>query len=513
MGGEEQVKTAVFRYFLLVTLACLVNLASGYSFKLDSLILSTLAILTLKSIRFGSYFFFFVSVLATLYIPVAWYYGNPSISIISAIFETNPAEAYEFIHEINAFVVIAMILFLPATWLLFKHSPEIKSRKSVIKLVLVFLGLFMVKPIKIIHRDDIQSDYVANTITHIRFIPVKFIYDIYDSYKLYNKFKSQIAHQQKLSPSWEIIQKPSVAKNTILVIGESVRRDHMNAYGFRLENTPFMSQANGEIWTNFLSAGPNTYASVARYISLTDGTNFLSNNNVITLANMSNIETYWISNQGRMGKYDTGVSALAHYAKHVYFNKLGDFDDSDIHDNSLLPIVKKALESSNKSKLIVVHLMGSHPSFCQRVEGDVTFNFHGKKMSCYIESIYQTDAVLKGVDDLAKEQSIDYEMIYVGDHGLKYSDNRATLRHNENTKQSYQVPLFITGSSFDSRKNVDYHRNGLNLIKALSEILGISTRQLDSVPSFFEPHNDALRVFNGSEMVDFEKLQDDPIVY
>ena len=73
---------------------------------------------------------------------------------------------------------------------------------------------------------------------------------------------------------------------------------------------------------------------------------------------MSNIDTYWISNQGRMGKYDTGVSALAHYAKHVYFNKLGDYFDSNMHDNSLLPIVTKGTSKVIITlQLIVVHLM------------------------------------------------------------------------------------------------------------------------------------------------------------
>ena len=170
-------QAAIFRYFPLIILACLVNFASGYSFRLDGLILSILAIQALKSIRFGSFFFLFVSVLATLYIPVAWYYGYPNISIISSFFETNPAEAYEFIHDIDGFVVIAMILFLPTTWLLFKRSPAIKNRKSLIKLTLVFLVLLMARPINVLQKDDIQSDYINNALANIRFIPIRFTYD------------------------------------------------------------------------------------------------------------------------------------------------------------------------------------------------------------------------------------------------------------------------------------------------------------------------------------------------
>ena len=54
---------------------------------------------------------------------------------------------------------------------------------------------------------------------------------------------------------------------------------------------------------------------------------------------------------------------------------------------------------------------------------------------------------------------------------------------------------------------------GLYLIKALSEILGVSAQQLENVPRLvLDPHNDQLRVFNGSESVDFKKdLQDDPL--
>lgn len=49
--------------------------------------------------------------------------------------------------------------------------------------------------------------------------------------------------------------------------------------------------------------------------------NFQTNNNIATLANLAGFNTYWISNQGILGEFDTAASRLAYLFKHHKFTK------------------------------------------------------------------------------------------------------------------------------------------------------------------------------------------------
>ncbi|HGT8074840.1 TPA: sulfatase-like hydrolase/transferase, partial [Escherichia coli] len=54
----------------------------------------------------------------------------------------------------------------------------------------------------------------------------------------------------------------SIYNTYILVIGESARKDYHGAYGYPINNTPFMSRANGYLIDGLMSGGTNTVASL-----------------------------------------------------------------------------------------------------------------------------------------------------------------------------------------------------------------------------------------------------------
>ena len=63
-----------------------------------------------------------------------------------------------------------------------------------------------------------------------------------------------------------------------------------------------------------------------------------------------------------------------------------------------LPVLDKALkENITNPKLIVIHLMGSHPAFCERLPYEVKKYFINQSMSCYLESIKYTDLVFRKI--------------------------------------------------------------------------------------------------------------------
>lgn len=502
----------ILSYLAVLVISILLILSLGYEVKVDSIILLVISLLLLNKTSMGLFIYRILIFIAACYIPISWNYGHPNLTIMSALLETNPSESFEYFKDLNIISVLVGLIFLGLGIYAQRWFPKLKNQRLVFVLLITFVLLSCSKPIRTIVKRDISNDYVSSFFSNFRYSPITFIYDWYDSYEKYYLYSNEIMQQKNNKPTWTILGKPSEKKNIILVIGESVRKDYMHSYGFPLENTPFMSSANGMQWNNFLSPGPNTFTSVIRYLTLNDGVNVQLNNNIITLANMAGFETSWISNQGKMGVFDTGISALAHYSDETVFTKTGSFNDSNIHDSALLPYVKSSLNQDSESKLIIVHLIGSHPLFCDRLEEDVEFNFSGDKISCYVQTIKQTDSLLSSINDMASSSGLPFTLMYVSDHGLGHRDNGKNLRHDPSVKESYDVPFFITGSDYTERAIVENKRDGFNFVYALSEVMGINVKELNSGYNFFDQHNDLQQVNNGEgEMIDYQTLNDDPI--
>ncbi|KMV66844.1 hypothetical protein AI29_16415, partial [bacteria symbiont BFo2 of Frankliniella occidentalis] len=72
---------------------------------------------------------------------------------------------------------------------------------------------------------------------------------------------------------------------------------------------------------------------------MSDETKVTVNNNVVALANKAGYDTYWISNQGFFGEYDTPSTVIAMRAKHRYFLKSGDYNSKLVDEFSMLDLL------------------------------------------------------------------------------------------------------------------------------------------------------------------------------
>ena len=108
--------------------------------------------------------------------------------------------------------------------------------------------------------------------------------------------------------------------------------------------------------------------------------------------------------QGFIGKYDTAVSAIAVHATEKQFLKKGNFLTNNTSDYALLPLFKQALvQPYNGSKLIVLHIMGSHENFCDRIKKDI-YGLKDKDLSDISKWWSQIEEWRK-VDSLAYKKS------------------------------------------------------------------------------------------------------------
>ena len=107
----------------------------------------------------------------------------------------------------------------------------------------------------------------------------------------------------------------------VVVIGESARRDAMGAFGGHWDNTPFASAVNGTLFTDYIAASGSTQKSLGLTLNRVVDGKPQYQDNFVTLANRAGFQTWWFSNQGQIGEYDTAIASIAKRADEVQFLK------------------------------------------------------------------------------------------------------------------------------------------------------------------------------------------------
>lgn len=317
---------------------------------------------------------------------------------------------------------------------------------------------------------------------------------------------------------WEITKSSPSYDTYVLVIGKGARKDYHGAYGYPINNTPFMSNTDGILVDGFVSSG-TTDDSLSLLLTYPDKSNSLPRHelNLISLANDAGFETSWLSNQSRLGKSETPITAIADRSSKKIFIKQKKSSSKNTDDLNLLPIFNKILfQPHKKPRLIVLHLQGSYPEPCERLHNfknnHLTSTPFYAEISCYLASIEKADSFLwsvkKDLDLYANTENKKYSMIYISDHGLSHSreSDRMTLK-NINTKQQYEIPLFKTSSDDNRRQTIKKYSSGLNFTNGLSSWMGIESSQLNNSYNLFSATPDDN---DHSHKAKLSSLPDDP---
>ena len=481
------------------------------------------------------YFLTFIVITLSLYYPVYLSYGKLNSGVVAAFFETNPAESFEFLGKLKFDQFNLPLLFIFSTFILYKlrksvnpqnktSEKEIKE-KRILNIILTILAIFSTVwvPTKFYFEnkseDQIDSHWtLANSPVNL----IAFYANIIESIIDYYQDKSDLENVQNISPPWHIISAQPQYKNYVLIIGESARRDYMSTYGFNLPTTPFLDKTTGYINAGYVSSAPATYHSLLNSLhfkSKRKGKKDYSYN-IITLAKMAGIKTFWLSNQGSIGKYDTLTSRLGISADFHYFTKKGGFSTNNADDMKLLDELKirfKEKTYSNNVRLFVIHLMGSHRNFCQRLkEEEKKLEFINESLSCYVNTILKTDKFIEETVTLLKEQNEPYSLIYFSDHGLSHTHKEdkkeIDLDFGDKYKQNFDVPFFKISSDDKVREVVNLKRSAFNFIYGFSQWIGVETKELNPHYNFFSNKDDEeIKVFNFEENIPYDTLKDDNI--
>lgn len=427
--------------------------------------------------------FYFVllpfALIQAFYLPVGMLFGPPSYQYVASVFATDLMESQEFIRQlpIKYYGLSLAVILLLLAFRFFTQKAALHFYKNK-----VFLAL-------------------ATTLMLIGNSPLKFIQEGGDSLL---KVKEELTRLNNLTieSQWgksELIN--SKYDDYVLIIGESARKDYHHAYGYPLENTPFMSNAKGVLIDGLTAGGTNTIASLKLMLTKPDTKNWEGNYalNLVDLIKSAGVKTYWISNQGYLGDFDTPIAALANKSDEKIFLKKGDsFSSKNISDFELLPKLQEVLiQPSQGKRFIVLHLYGSHPITCDRLEdypkilNDDIVPQKYFNVNCYASSIKKTDEVIKQVYDVLSQNNAKtdrtFSMIYFSDHGLSHFEDERGV-HIVNThgksKRHFDIPLFKISSDDNDRKEYHAFKSGLNFTAGIANWIGIQNPQLPQYDLF-----------------------------
>ncbi|CDH34582.1 putative transmembrane protein (N-terminal); phosphatase (C-terminal) [Xenorhabdus bovienii str. Intermedium] len=506
-------------FVALFFLIFLIHKCFGYQLKLIYVFSAFALFLFLAALSKRVYLFLitFFSLVAILYAPVGLNYGFPDINAVGSLLYTNQNETLEYISGFPVSTYLTVIGIFALMMFSFRLNVNLSGKNKKWLFFLFFIPAFW-SPAK----GYIKSGFENGTELLNTSLPeVRFFSDAYQSYTKVMSENSRFAKIIKLQDDWQPVVKEEKYDTYIMVIGESVRKDFLGAYGFPAKNTPWLDNANATLLTHYISAAPSTQLSLTNSLAIRQSNGVNLNNSIVTLANKAGFETYWLSNQGMKGGFDSPVAMIGQQAKHSMFLKEGSSDDrSYMPDENLLPYVRNALKNDQhdkKKKLVIIHLMGSHPQPCARTNNQYSTDFHSKNISCYVQSIHNTDSLLAEIENIANQNQLNWTMLYFADHGLSFvhkgTDNE-NLTHGDKNQQNYQVPFIITSYDYSAKNKIDAQRSGLHLLPMLSLWLGIEEPRLVSECDWFSnqkcQNQHTVISFDGKHM-DFNRLNNDAI--
>lgn len=215
------------------------------------------------------------------------------------------------------------------------------------------------------------------------------------------------------------------------------------------------------------------------------------NLNIIDLANIAGLDTYWFSNQGKLGVHETPISILAKRSKNLVFHNEGTYEAAG-SDDKLLIDLEQSLSDRKTGKLIFLHTIGSHPSFCRRARfyslHIVDFNSNDEK-SCFEDTIYNTEIYIEKVNSIMLKNKLNYKVIYFSDHGMTDVSYPPYKTHGVGKLFSHDavnVPLiFIDSTNKEKGKVINKTYYMRDFVNTFSDWVGVNAKEIDQEKSIY----------------------------
>lgn len=286
----------------------------------------------------------------------------------------------------------------------------------------------------------------------------------------------------------------------VLVIGETVRADHLQLNGYERQTTPRLSKTPDVIsLSRMYSRSTFTRLSVPVILSRKPPESVAATfqeASIVRAFREAGYVTSWISLQAPIGYHESPTSVHAKEAHQTVFLNPADYRSNGKRDDAALPALQTQLaQTMGQDVFIVIHMLGSHfrysdryPARFSRFLPDRRENQQLKLFSetdkdylvnSYDNSILFTDYVLSSmIQLLGSLPEAESWLMYVSDHGeALFDDCRKLSGHGQSAKATQSVAaIFWPSPVFKARNhalvaNIKENRNQLTSTAMMFETL------------------------------------------
>lgn len=330
--------------------------------------------------------------------------------------------------------------------------------------------------------------------------------------KVFASFSNQYLYYKETEA--DIIQKKVIAsaklnKQTfVLIIGESLNRNHMSLYSYNRKTNPLLEQREDiYIFNNVVSAYSNTINSVLSMLSDSNIDNSKTEKESITILDIfssAGFKTFWISNQPPYGIWENKITKLAKKADNYQFvnnssNSSMEATLTASYDELLFNPFIDALNNKAAKKFIVLHLMGNHTSYKKRYPHQFSIfkgsNKKSKTIAEYDNSVIYNDFIIDSIFNICNSNyqinTSSIMALYISDHGENVYDENEQVGHTYAgilPKSNIEIPFILwlpdnNKNSYTEYLNRPYVTD--DLFHSIIDINKIITPYFDSSKSIF----------------------------
>lgn len=432
---------------------------------------------------------------------------TPTPELVEIIAANDPALGKDFVSLVSiAFAAAGLAIGVALGWWRW-HKISIRPLQSAFAAGIGIVGIFLAVTVSPRLRDSLSAR-----------MPYSFVHSVRGFFK--NR-KPQF--QREPFPGTAICRTDSCT--IVLVLGESLRADHMQLNGYNRNTTPLLAADNATVsFAQMYSPEYVTHKSLPVILTRAkdiDDLRAWQEPSFISLLKTAGFRTAWLSNQDALtnlnrrpethGQKDgtkiKGVSSYRDFMLEadtlIYANGgKSDYVYSKWTDNSLLPFVDEELATDNPHKLLVLHTIGSHWFYNSHFTEEVFKPVLESKtndidhldalINSYDNTIVETDRFLYKLTQRLQHRNA--LLIYISDHGESLGEDGRFLHSGDFPELHNPACLVWVSQKYAAnhpcrfealKRNAGKPASTESIFHSVVEGADIDTPVLDKTKSFF----------------------------
>jgi heptose-I-phosphate ethanolaminephosphotransferase len=436
-----------------------------------------------------------------------------SQSVLFIIFDSNPAEANEYIgHYFVWWMIPALLAYTAGAWWLWRRVRPLTMPSAARWLVIALLAiaLFLPATLKTARKRSLSVEQVSESILNRMepAVPWQFAIGYFRYQTQLTQMQALLDENKKIPPIGDLRDAHAGKPATlVLVIGESTNRQHMSLYGYDRKTTPKLDAMRDRlsVFNGVVASRPYTIETLQQALTFADQEEpnlYLTKPSLMNIMKQAGYKTYWITNQQTLTQRNTMLTNFSQQTdEQVYLNHSRSQNSYQFDGNVLAPF-KKILEDGAERRFIIVHLLGAHmryeyrypPEFAAFKDGaglpDWASDKKSELINQYDNAVRYNDHVVSSLIESLDSARSNAMFVYFADHGEDVYDspehNFVGRSEAKPTPPMYTVPFILWASEqwkaqhprrFDEQQGRLYQTS--HFIHTWADLVGLSFEGFD----------------------------------